>query len=151
MKIKELLIICTFQLAGVTLFSQTHDPEPVLAPKSAEPQIMMVEGEPVYDIVDEPANFPGGLGEMRKFLTTNLQYPKKAEELGIQGKCYLKLVIWKTGEIKDVKIKKGVSDCPECDQEAIRLVRLMPNWIPAKIKGEAVNSYFLLPMSFRIF
>jgi protein TonB len=87
---------------------------------------------------------------MREFLKANFKYPERAEELGLQGKCYLKLTIWKTGEIKEVKVKKGVVDCPECDQEAIRLVRLMPKWLPGKVNGAAVNSYFMLPVSFKV-
>lgn len=106
--------------------------------------------EIIYDYVDEPAEFPGGLIGMREFLRVNFKYPERAEELDLQGKCYLKLTIWKTGEIKEVKVKKGVVDCPECDQEAIRLVRLMPKWLPGKVNGAAVNSYFILPIVFKV-
>lgn len=140
----------TFFMLYSMVFGQFEPKEPDPGPKSVMPEIKTEQGEPVYDAVDEPAEFPGGLTGMREFLKANFKYPERAEELGLQGKCYLKLTIWKTGEIKEVKVKKGVVDCPECDQEAIRLVRLMPKWLPGKVNGAAVNSYFMLPVSFKV-
>lgn len=129
-------------------FGQDSIPLPDYCPTLEKSQ---KQEEVIYDIVDEPAEFPGGLTGMREFLRVNFKYPERAEELGLQGKCYLKLTIWKTGEIKEIKVKRGVMDCPECDQEAIRLVRLMPKWIPGKVNGAAVNSYFMLPMVFKVY
>lgn len=102
-----------------------------------------------YEIVDEPAEFPGGKMAMNTFLASNINYPETALKMGLQGKCYLKFVVNEKGEVSNVKIMKGVTDCPECDKEAVRVVKSMPNWKPAKMNGKAVSSYYTLPISFK--
>ena len=141
MHIRNLILIITLQLAGGTVFSQEPPvPEPKIEPAKPE----------MYDAVEEQAEFPGGRAAMNKFLAENMRYPERAMELGLEGKCYLQFIVTKTGEIKDIKVKKGVVDCPECDQEAVRIAKLMPKWIPAKSNGKYVNSVFNLPLSFKL-
>ncbi|WP_343637545.1 TonB family protein [Fluviicola sp.] len=106
--------------------------------------------EVIYDIVDEPAEPNGGMAALKKYLAENIKYPQTAVEMGLEGKCYLQFVVSENGYISNVKVKKGVTDCPECDQEAIRVVRAMPKWTPGKINGKAVNSTFSLPVSFKL-
>ena len=137
---KNYLLICAIQLICGITFSQTTESKPEPAPKQ----------DLICDIVDEPASFPGGSAALIKYLAENMIYPQTAAENGIQGKCFLQFYVMKDGSIQDVKIKKGVPDCPECDAEAIRLVKGMPKWIPGKINGKAVNSTFNLPVSFRL-
>ncbi len=122
------------------------DPTP---PKPKEEKIEK-EKEVIYDIVDEPAEPPGGMAALKKYLAENIKYPQTAVEMGLEGKCYLQFVVSENGYISNVKIKKGVTDCPECDQEAIRVVKGMPKWTPGKINGKAVNSTFSLPVSFKL-
>lgn len=122
------------------------DPTP---PKPKEEKIEK-EKEIIYDIVDEPAEPPGGMAALKKYLAENIKYPQTAVEMGLEGKCYLQFVVSENGYISNVKIKKGVTDCPECDQEAIRVVKGMPKWTPGKINGKAVNSTFSLPVSFKL-
>lgn len=104
----------------------------------------------VFVYVEETAEFPGGMGALKQYLTDNLRYPETARELGIEGKCYLQFVVNETGAISNVEVKRGVPQCPECDAEAIRLVEAMPNWIPAKNGGKVVDSLFNLPVSFKL-
>ena len=104
----------------------------------------------IFTIVEENAEFPGGLSEMAKFIQKNLQYPAMAREAGISGKCFLKFVVNENGDISNVEILKGVSGCPECDKEAIRVVKSMPKWKAAKMTGRSVKCYFNLPISFKI-
>lgn len=106
--------------------------------------------EVIYDIVDEPAEPNGGMAALKKYLAENIKYPQTAVEMGLEGKCYLQFVVSENGYISNVKVKKGVTDCPECDQEAIRVVKAMPKWTPGKINGKAVNSTFSLPVSFKL-
>ncbi len=111
-------------------------------------------GEPaapeIFTIVEENAEFPGGLAEMAKFIQKNLQYPAMAREAGISGKCFLKFVVNENGDISNVEVLKGVSGCGDCDREAIRVVKSMPKWKAAKMTGRAVKCYFNLPISFKI-
>lgn len=67
-----------------------------------------------------------------------MQYPERARELGIDGKCHIQFIVDTDGSINDVKILRGVPDCPECDKEAIRFMRNLPAWIPATENGKPV-------------
>lgn len=122
------------------------DPTP---PKPKEEKVEKKE-EIIYDIVDEPAEPDGGMAALKRYLAENIKYPQTAVEMGLEGKCYLQFVVSENGYISNVKVKKGVTDCPECDQEAIRVVKSMPRWKPGKINGKAVNSTFSLPVSFKL-
>ena len=88
--------------------------------------------------------------EDKRYLAENIKYPQTAVEMGLEGKCYLQFVVSENGYISNVRVKKGVTDCPECDQEAIRVVKSMPKWTPGKVNGKAVNSTFSLPVSFKL-
>ncbi|WP_341903113.1 energy transducer TonB [Fluviicola taffensis] len=113
-------------------------------------EVVQKKEEIIYDFVDEPADFPGGRAALLKYLSENIRYPQVAQEMGIQGKCYLTFVVSENGYISNVKLKKGVTDCPECDAEAIRVVKGMPKWAPGKNNGKAVNSVFSLPVTFKL-
>ena len=108
------------------------------------------EEDEVFEIVDVPAEFPGGMQEMFKFMKDNMVYPEMAKEMGYQGKCYLRFIVSSTGTISNVMVKKGVPDCPEGDKEAIRVIRSMPRWKPAINGGVPVNSYYTLPFKFTL-
>ena len=62
----------------------------------------------------------------------------------------VKFVVNESGDISNVEILKGVPGCNDCDKEAIRVVKSMPKWKPAKMTGRAVKCYFNLPFSFKI-
>lgn len=104
----------------------------------------------VFTTVETQAEFPGGINAMMNYLRDNVVYPTKARERGIGGKCFIRFVVSKSGKIRDVTLLKGVPNCSECDEEAVRVVKSMPDWNPAKMKGEPVNCYFNLPFSFKI-
>ncbi|MGM9812319.1 MAG: TonB family protein [Muribaculaceae bacterium] len=106
-----------------------------------------VSGE-VYQRADIMPEFPGGQGAMFRWLGENLKYPPIALEEGIQGRVLIHFVVTKTGEIADAKVAKSVN--PALDKEALRLVRSMPRFTPAKMQGKPVNCYFTLPVTFRI-
>jgi protein TonB len=99
--------------------------------------------------VDKPAEFPGGEVAMMDFLKKQLVYPARAKEEEISGKCYMQFVVTKEGLIVNVKVMRGVPGCPECDQECIRVIKSMPNWIPAQKDGKPVNSYYTIPFTFK--
>lgn len=143
-KLKNLLLISALQLVCGIAFSQ-EPPEP-----KAEPIKIVEKKDEIYDIVTEPADFPGGRASMMKFMAENLRYPQTAVEQDIQGKCYLQFIVMETGELTDLKVKRGIPDCPECDKEAIRMVKSMPKWIPAKNSGKPVKSVFVLPVTFKL-
>ena len=99
-----------------------------------------------FNVVDpHPA---GGMSKLYEFLGKNIQYPEMAKENGIQGKVFVQFVIWNDGTIKDVKVIKGIHKT--LDNEAKRVIEIMPKWIPAIQNGKFVNSKFTLPITFRI-
>lgn len=94
----------------------------------------------------EKAQFPGGNDAMFEYIQKNLNYPEKS----VEGKVTLRFMVGKNGEIENVHVLEGiVPGCPECQQEAIRVVESMPKWKPAMNGGKAVRSYFNLPISFK--
>jgi TonB family protein len=94
------------------------------------------------------AEFPGGSKAMWAYLSENIVMPRKVKEQGITGQCNLKLIVLESGEISDIQVTKGIPDCPECDAEAIRVVKSMPNWVPAHINDKAIKGSFYLPVQF---
>ncbi len=85
-------------------------------------------------------------GTLNQFVAKNYKYPDSAFELGLQGKIYVKFAIEIDGTVTDVKIVRGLPDCPECDLEAIKLMKSMPNWIPAVKDRKRVKSYMQFPI-----
>ncbi len=98
-----------------------------------------------YEIMPE---FEGGINELVRYISTHLKYPKVARKKGIQGKVFLRFMVDKEGLVKNVKVLKGVSE--EIDAEAIRVVKEMPKWKPGLLDGNKVNTYFNLPLSFKL-
>lgn len=102
----------------------------------------------IYTIVEEMPKFPGGDSAMVDYLTHNLHYPPAEKEKGIQGKVFVGFVIEKDGTVNQVEIKRGIGE--ECDAEAVRVVKEMPNWEPGKQSGVLVRTAMVLPISFKI-
>lgn len=85
---------------------------------------------------------------MIKWLSKNIKYPAIAEENGVQGRVMVKFAVDKDGSIYDPKALRSVD--PSLDKEALRVIRAMPRWIPAKINGQPVAVYFTLPVTFQL-
>ncbi|MGL5229071.1 MAG: TonB family protein, partial [Bacteroidales bacterium] len=98
--------------------------------------------------VEKMPQFPGGETEMMKFIARTVKYPVVAQENGIQGRVIVTFTVDKTGKIVDPIIRKGVD--PSLDQEAIRVVNTMPQWIPGEQKGQKVNVMYTVPITFRL-
>lgn len=106
--------------------------------------------EEIPTIVDEYASFPGGQGALKKYLAENLNYPQTAIEEELQGKCFISFIVDTEGNISNVQVTRGVPDCKECDKEAVRVVKNMPKWAPAKNGGKVTKSKFNLPVTFKL-
>ena len=110
------------------------------------------KGEPqekvIFQVVEEMPQFPGGMGEAMKFLAKNMKYPVAAQQAKIEGRVIVQFVVERDGSVSDVKVVRGVS--PELDAEAIRVVSMMPKWIPGKQRGKAVAVKYTMPIMFRL-
>ena len=100
------------------------------------------------DKVDEKPSFPGGENAMKSFLKSNVKYPATALENGVQGRVLVQMIIEKDGSISDVKVIRSVD--PSLDREALRVVKAMPKWTPAKLKGIPVRTKCTTPVVFRL-
>lgn len=116
-----------------------------------EVKVAVVEKVEVVEIyVDEEALFPGGRAALDAFMQKNVRFPEIALEERLSGKSYVGFVVDRSGNISNITIKKGMVGCPECDKEAIRVVKLMPKWKPGKLNGKDVKSSFILPFNFKV-
>jgi protein TonB len=116
--------------------------EPLLSPQhKREP----VEDE-ILDFPDVYATFPGGADAMSKFITDNIKYPAIDAESNVQGKVYVSFVVERDGALSTIKVMRGVS--ASMDREAKRVIRAMPNWMPATVKQMKVRSLMRLPIKF---
>ena len=100
------------------------------------------------DMLDDIPAFPGGDTELYNFLQTNLVYPKEAINKGIEGIVMVNFVVNKNGAITDVYAQKSPHKL--LSAEAIRVVKLMPKWLPGKQNGKPVNVRFILPIEFKL-
>jgi periplasmic protein TonB len=126
---------------GAPIEESTAKPEEIVNIKPAEDDREFV-------IVEQIAQYPGGMQAMSEFLSKNLKYPQAAMRSGVSGKVFLSFGIDKNGNIYDVTVTKGIGF--NCDEEAVRVVKAMPNWSPGKQSGRAVKSRFNLPIVFML-
>ena len=123
--------------------------------KAVQEQVVVKEPEPekpkeeeIFVAVEQPAEFPGGMPALMKWLGNNIHYPEAAQQNDIQGRVIVKFVVEKDGSIGQATILKGVDR--DLDREALRVVNKMPKWQPGKNNGVSVRSYFTLPVVFKL-
>lgn len=107
-----------------------------------------VEIEEVYQVVEIDPMFPGGGEAMYEFLAQNIRYPQSARENNISGRVFLTFVVMADGSLANVRVIRGIGG--GCDEEAVRVVKSMPKWIPGKSRGKAVNVQYNLPVNFSL-
>ena len=112
------------------------------------PIVDEVDDDRVYDVVEENASFPGGDEECMKWLRKNIRYPSICQEQGVQGRVIVAFVVNRDGSIVDVKVVRSPDE--NLSEEAIRVVKLMPKWKPARQGNKTVRSRFNLPVMFRL-
>jgi protein TonB len=96
----------------------------------------------------EKPKFPGGDAELREFLTLNLRYPNEAMEHKVEGEVIISFKIDGNGNISEPKSLKSLGY--GCDEEAINVVRKMPQWIPAEKNGKKIAVIYNLPIVFEL-
>ncbi|MBC8111362.1 MAG: TonB family protein [Verrucomicrobia bacterium] len=102
----------------------------------------------VFTQVEVMPEFPGGMSELSKYLTKNIEYPFMANKVNISGKVYVSFIVNETGNIENAEIVKGIGY--GWAEEALRLVKNMPQWFPGKQSGKAVKVKYVLPINFSI-
>ena len=106
------------------------------------------EDAPVFFIVEDMPEFPGGDLALRKHIAENIHYPEIAKENGIQGRVFVQFVVNKKGEVEQIKVVRGVD--PSLDKEAVRVIQNLPKWKPGQQRGKPVKVSFTVPINFQL-
>lgn len=131
------------------------DIEATVDQKEAIPDYVPIDIED--EVIVEPApirvaevmpQFPGGDLKLLEFISKNIKYPQLARETGTQGRVYISFVIEPDGSISNVELLRGIG--AGCDEEAMRVVKAMPKWLPGRQCGKAVRVMYNLPVNFKL-
>lgn len=138
--------------AGATTFDQGTDNLNVVREHKEEIIVEEKRPEPVkeeiFTAVEQMPQFPGGDGELLKYIATHIKYPTMAAENNIQGRVVVKFVVKKDGNVGDVVVIRGKD--PDLDKEAQRVVKSLPKFIPGKMNGQSVSVWYTLPINFKL-
>jgi protein TonB len=107
------------------------------------------EVDEVFTVVEDQPEFPGGIQAFYEFVGKELKYPSQARRLGVEGRVYIEFVVGKDGELTNFTVVKGVG--AGCDEEAIRVMKLVPKFKPGKQRGKAVKVRMVMPIYFKMF
>lgn len=111
-------------------------------------RIDSTESKNIFGVAEEMASFPGGKAALMQYIKDNLCYPKEYLEGAATGRVVIVFTVNEDGSLSDITVMKNLT--PAFDEEAIRVVKSMPKWKPAKLNGKAVKSKYIIPVNFRI-
>jgi TonB family protein len=111
-----------------------------------DPEI--IEQNEILTIVDRMPAYVYGEEGLAEFIAHNIRYPKEARQQGVEGRILCSFIVSKDGTISNIEVVEGIH--PQLDNEAIRVLGLMPRWTPGENGGEKVNVKCLLPIDFTI-
>lgn len=110
----------------------------------------VIDNDSVFTVVDESAEFPGGMVAYYKCVKANLKYPGDAVRDRVEGKVFVEFIIAKDGTIEKESVRAIAGPDPRLNAEAVRVARASPSWLPGKKNGENVHQMMVLPYSFRL-
>lgn len=99
-------------------------------------------------IVEQMPTFPGGARGFADYLNSNFKYPDEAKKNHIQGKVFLNFTVETDGSLSNLKVLRGIGG--GCDEEALRLLKNSPRWVPGISYGQRVRVPYTLPISFKL-
>ena len=98
--------------------------------------------------MEKMPEFPGGEQALMDFIGTNVRYPQNAIDRGIEGRVFVQFIVEPDGSVTNIKVARGIGG--GCDEEAVRVVKMMPNWIPGEAHGEKVRVQYFLPINYTL-
>lgn len=114
-----------------------------------QPTVLDMENNPLnFRVVEELPEFPGGATEFMKWLTKNLRYPPQAQQRKVQGKVVAQFIVNKDGSISNIELLKRVE--PSLDNEALRVLRLMPRWKAGQQDAKPCRTQVCIPIVFKL-
>ncbi len=106
------------------------------------------DNDEIFANADVMAKFPGGWSAFQKFLGDNLKYPAEERKIGIEGKVMVNMVVEKDGSLSDIKVVRG--DNENFNNEALRVLKSSPKWLPGLQNGKRIRSSYTLPVNFSL-
>ncbi len=103
---------------------------------------------PIYNVIDQMPEFPGGMDKLLQFINDNMKYPTKAQTEGIQGRVVVQFIVDENGYIIEPNIVRSIE--PSLDKEALRIIKMLPQWKPGILKGKAVKVKYTVPVTFKL-
>ncbi len=121
------------------LHSEGQNPAPVysISPNTVSEAV---------DFIEQLPEFPGGTEALLKYISERLKYPESSAKKGIQGKCMVRFMVTKKGNVKKVKVITHLDD--DCDREAIRVIKSLPKFIPGRNAGKPKDVWLNIPVIF---
>ncbi len=116
-------------------------------PKFIEPIVEPVDNLPIFKVSDVMPEYPGGPAAMYAFLGNNIVFPKRMVETGIQGTSLIEFVVEIDGSVSNTKVRTSLH--PECDNEAIRVIKML-KFSPGLINGKPVRVLYSIPVQFSL-
>lgn len=114
---------------------------------NTENSVSQVQSGKTFDVVEKMPSYPGGNGALQKWIAANIAYPAASAENVVEGRVIVAFVVDVDGSVTDVRIARGID--PALDQEALRVVKSMPKWIPGMQDGKPVRVKFNVPVTFK--
>jgi hypothetical protein len=115
---------------------------------SPKPTASVPDDDPIFITVEKEPEFKGGILEFYRFLSKNIQYPDAMLKKSVQGKVFISITIEKDGSLSDIKPVRDIGF--GAAEEAIRVLKLSPNWEPGYQNGQKVRVRYTLPINFAI-
>ena len=112
------------------------------------PEVEAENVDEIFIVVEENAEPKNGMVEFYKLTTSNIHYPAQARRMGVEGRVFVQFVVAKDGSLQNIEVIKGIGS--GCDEEAVRILGLSPNWKPAKQRGKPVKQRIVLPIFFKM-
>jgi TonB family protein len=107
-----------------------------------------VSPKKIHDVVEQMPQFPGGHDTLIHFIAKNIHYPIVSYYGNpISGKVFCHFIVEKDGSVTNITILRSLD--PAYDKEAIRVLKLLPKFIPGKQNGQVVRVYYTLPVIFK--
>lgn len=149
----QVLLCAVFSLAATTLLAQSVPPPPPPPPPppgTVSDKHVELDTNDVFIAVENPAMFPGGDAALQEFLRANIKYPQRCQDSSYTATIYMSFIVERDGRLTDIKTIKGFKLCPEFAEECVRVIQLMPRWIPGHFQGRAVRVSCSVPVRFKL-
>jgi len=120
----------------------------ILPAQIAAKDTVPFDSNKIFTVVEQDPQFIGGVISFYRYLRGNIRYPEKSKSKNIQGRVFLTFVVEKDGSLSDIKVVRSVSD--DIDAEALRVMKICPNWNPGMQNGHPVRVQYTMPISFTL-